>query len=218
MNSNENRNSEEHSNKGNPMRSKVGRLINEYGLEGFDDELIRLWTTDSNEQQSLRELADTFNLRLLRTRMEESEANPLEGEVENMYQLLTDDGVSAGSRTQAETRLERLGIDVDNLKQGFVSHQAIHTYLTKYRGVERSKSPNNPDTFENVLQSIQRLQNRLVAVVEKNLRTFKNTDRLTLGSFDVLVDVRIYCKDCDKQYNVRELLEDHGCECKVTQV
>jgi hypothetical protein len=215
MVSDENTDSEKQPAGRDPKRSKVGRLIDEYGLEELDDELSRLWTTDSDEQQSLRELAETFNHRLLRTRMEESGANPLEGEVENMYQLLTGEETSAGARTQAESRLERLEIDVDDLKQEFVSHQAIHTYLTEFRGVERSESTTGAETVENVLQSIQRLQNRLVAVVENSLRSLKNTGRVTLGSFDVLVDLRVYCKDCDNQYSIRKLLENRGCECEA---
>lgn len=195
-----------------PTRSKVGRLIEEYGLDGLGDELVESWTAE-DERRSLRALAESFNHRLLRAAMENASAEHLQGEVENTYRLLTDDETSAGARTQAAATLERKGIDVDRLRRDFVSHQAVHTYLTRYRGVEHAEETTDDDAVESALQAILRLQSRLVAVVEKNLDALRGTGRLTLGSFEVLVDVRVYCDDCGKQYPIHELFDRRGCDC-----
>ncbi len=48
--------------------------------------------------------------------------------------MLTDDDVSSGARTKAVHRLERTGVDVERLEADFVSHRAMRTYLTAWRG------------------------------------------------------------------------------------
>ena len=195
-----------------PTNCKVGRVLVEYGFEEFGDDLVRLWTDEDDERYSLRELADLFNQRLLRAAMTDAGLTPLNGEIENLYRLLTDDDTSAGMRTQAETTLRRDGIDPSTLSRDFVSHQAIHTYLTKYRNAESPTDETDP--IESATQVHGRLQSRLKAVIENNLRSLRETGRITLGSFTVSIEVRVFCEDCGTQRGVRELLRAGGCECE----
>lgn len=192
--------------------SKVRRLIGEYGLDGEGERLESYWTTDGEDRRSLRELADYFNRRLLRATMESAGMNPLDGEVENTYRLLTDDDVSRGMQTQARQTLEREGVDVEALRSDFVSHQAIHTYLTKYRDASRQEQT-DVDRVEKGLETIQRLRSRTSAVSENIVENLSGTDRIDLGDFEVLVDVRVFCRDCGTQYDVQELLDRGGCDC-----
>jgi hypothetical protein len=194
-------------------RSKVGRVIAEYELDGLGEELERRWLGDGFERQSLRDLADLFNHRVLRRAMLDAGMDPLEGEVENAYDLLTGDDVSEGVRTQARNRLERSGVDVESLQSDFVSHQAIHTYLRKYRGAEQSEEAAG-DRIERTVSTVRRLESRTVAVVENSLQTLRNAGTVRLGPFDVLVDVRVFCSDCGRQYDVVDLLERGGCDCE----
>ncbi|MGM0592635.1 MAG: rod-determining factor RdfA [Halobacteriota archaeon] len=193
--------------------SKVDRVISKYDLSGLGERLEAYWIGDADEQFSLRQLAVYFNQRVLRKAMIDAGMDPLKGEVENTYNLLTDDDVTGGVRTQAEKALQREGIDVDELTRDFVSHQAVHTYLTKYRGVSRGENETEEDQVEKGIEAIQRLKSRVTAVTEKTLTTLKNTGRITLGEFDVLVDVRVFCSDCGTQYEVSELLRQRGCDC-----
>lgn len=194
--------------------SKVARVIEEYSLTGLDDELVALWSGDGDEQRSLRELAEYVNHELLRSAMESAGMSPLEGEVENTYRLLTDGDVSSGMQMQAETALDREGVDVDRLRTDFVSHQAVHTYLTKFRGVDTPGTTDERDQVDKTVDAIQRLKSRLAAVAADNLRTLQETDRITLGTFNVLVDVRVFCDDCQTQYEIGELLRSGGCDCE----
>jgi hypothetical protein len=117
--------------------SKVARLIGEYGLgEEFGDELERRWTADGDERESLRDLADAFNRRLLESALTAAGASTVSGEASNLYRLLTGDDVSSGMRTEARARLERDGVDVDQLERDFVTYQAIRAHLTEYRDAE----------------------------------------------------------------------------------
>ncbi|WP_411965901.1 rod-determining factor RdfA [Haloferax sp. YSMS24] len=194
----------------NRRQSKVERVIEEYGLDGFGDTMARRWTAPE-DSKSLRELADLMNQEVLDSAFREADVDVLEGEVENMYTLLTDDDTTEGMRVQAKTTLESKNIDVDQLLSDFVSHQAVYTYLTDVRSV--SKESKSTDRVNSVIQSIQKLRGRLVAVIERSLTSLQNTQKLRLGDFDVLVDTQVFCRDCGTQYEVVQLLERGGCDC-----
>jgi len=197
-------------------RSKVARLIDEYGLDGVGDELEQQWTR-RNERKSVRELVDEFNLYLLRSVLVDTEASLLAGEVENLHRLLTDDDVSRGSRSQARDQLSRHDVDVDQLQDDFVSRQAIHTYLTKYRNATPPDSSTDTETQRSQgLATVQRLKTRLESVTNSVLTSLSKEGGLTLGDPSVVVTVRIHCADCGAQCTVRELFQSGGCDCSAT--
>ena len=194
--------------------SKVARVLEEYDLTSLGDELERRWTGELETQYSLRQLADVLNQELLRSAMERADVQSLDGEVENTYRLLTDEDVSRGMRTQTRKTLQRDGVDVEQLLRDFVSHQAVHTYLTKYRGVRLPEERDEEDPVEKAAAAIERLKSRTVAVTGTTLERLESTDRITLGEFDVLVDIRIVCDECGVHLPIRELLEEGGCHCQ----
>lgn len=202
-----------------PQNTKVSRLLEQYALAGVGDELARRWRGEQrDERQSLRELAEHFNRLLLESALERAGERPVDGEVENLYRLLIDDEVRTAARTEAETKLARLGIDVETLRRDFVSHQAIHTYLTRYRGVEPPARTGSTDTtIENRSETLQRLQHRLVAVAERTLEGLRDAGDLSLASFDVMVRVMVYCDECGSATDVIDLLGRGGCECQITE-
>ena len=194
-------------------RSKVKRLLAEYEFEEVGDRLVEYWLADGEEQRSLRDLAVYFNQRLLRAAMERAEIDVLEGEAENIYRILTDEDVSSGMRVEARHRLESNGIDVDQLEREFVSRQAIHTYLTDYRDVSYPDGESAEDPIERRANTIQRLKNRLSAVCDESLRSLRKAGEISLGDTQVIVSVRVVCTDCERQYEVAELLSNKGCAC-----
>lgn len=196
-----------------PGRTKVGRLIGEYRLDGIGDELERRWTDDSGERDSLRTLADVFNERLLQQAMLDAGMDPIEGEVENVYRLLTDEEVSRGVRTEIETRLDQEGIDVDDLRKDFVTYQAVRTFLKDVRGA--SYESNSGSSIERAQSSFARLIGRTTAVVEQKLTQLQSAGKLSVGTFRVRTAVTVYCEDCETQYDVSTLLEEGGCECEA---
>lgn len=192
--------------------SKVARLIDEYGLDGLGAELEHRWTTDGDEHLSLRDLAGYFNRRLLAAAMANAGMQTLEGEVENLYRLLTADEISSGDRARARRQLEREGVDVDDLQSDFVSYQAIRTYLVEYRGAEYERSDRN--RVKQDARSIQQLRGRLDSVTESKLARLQDADHINIGDFRTLVAVHVVCEDCGTQHDVDELLDRRGCECK----
>lgn len=194
--------------------TKVGRLVERYDLgEEFGDRLEAAWLGEGLERRSLRDLADLFNRELLAAAMDEAGMSTLDGEVENIYRLLTDDDVSSGMQTDARRRLDRNGIDVESLERDFVSYQAIRTYLKNVRNAEYDDSADT-DRVENVAESVRRLRSRTVSVAEGNLDQLRNADDLALGESRVFVDISVLCEECGGQYSFDELLERGGCDCE----
>lgn len=192
-------------------RTKVVRLIDEYGLDSIGAELEQRWTTDGDDRMSLRALADYFNRQLLATAMADADMQPLSGEVENVYRLLTDDDVGGADRTRTRRRLEREGVDVETVERDFVTYQAIRTYLKEHRGAEHTTDDRPRIDVE--AENIQRLRGRTVTVTAGKLEQLANGDQVVLGDFRVFVDVNVLCEDCEAQYDVDTLLERGGCEC-----
>jgi hypothetical protein len=194
-------------------RYKLGRVLMDYDLDDLHNRLPELWR-GNGEQLSLRELAQRINVNLVREALVNAGENPLDGEAENAYRLLTDEDVSVGVRTQQRNRLERAGIDVDALKDDFVTHQAVYTYLTKSLNISKDNSDEDTDPLAKHETRIQRLQSRLAAVTAQSLKELDNTSRMTLGDMDTLVSIQVYCQDCETQYDIGALFDNGGCSCR----
>jgi hypothetical protein len=195
------------------VASKVARLIEEYGLDGLGAELETRWTGDGVERSSLRELADEFNERLLTARLREAGLATAPEDVDRLYHNLTDDDVSAGVRRDARGRLERDGIDVDTLESDFVTYQAIRSYLKRVRGAEY-EGVDDAEKLRKDREAIGRLTTRLGSGTESRLDSLRETGRLDLGEFEVLVDVQVLCEECGRQHAVDDLFDRGGCVCR----
>lgn len=195
-------------------RPKVVRLLDEYDLEPLGAELERRWTAEGDERLSLRDLADYFNTELLATAMAEAGLQPLDGEVDNVYRLLTGD-VSGADQMRTERRLEREGVDVEALRSDFVTYQAIRTYLKDHRGAEYATDDRERTVVE--AENIGRLRGRTAAVVESKLDQLREAGHLDLGDAQTFVELRVLCSDCGGQYDVDELLDRGGCDCATNE-
>ncbi len=191
---------------------KVGKVIQRRSLHDMARELEKRWTGQKREAQSLRELATYFNKELLRSVLGESDQQYRRGEIDHIFEGLTRDNVSVGEQTRIRKQLERSGIDVESLQKDFVTHQAIHTYLTKGRDV--TKDTGSADRVKQGSETINRLRSRLNAVTETTLTQLAENDAVTLGSCNVIVDVNVHCTDCGTTKSVSELLDDGGCDCE----
>lgn len=194
-------------------RTKVERVVDEYDLGDVETELVERWTGESGERWSLRDLADYFNEQVLATALADADMQPLDGEVENYYRLLSADDVSAGARTEARSQLERAGVDVDALQDDFVSHQAIHTYLTDRKEVSY-EGTSDEERLSNASETLRRLERRTESVAENTVDRLRNAGDLDVEDFSVLVSVGIVCEECGRQHDVESLLEQGGCDCQ----
>lgn len=191
---------------GGRPRVKVARVIAKHGLDGLGEELERRWLAEGDQRMSLRDLADHFNRRVLEAAIEESDLSVLDADVGTLYEQLTGDDVSAGVRTRVERRLDRNSVDVDAVRDDFVTHQSIHTYLREYREVSQPEATPQ-ERLETARERIQKLQDRSAAVTEDALESLQREGVVPEGEVDVLVDLQVLYTDTGEQYNVFELLE-----------
>jgi len=193
-------------------RSKVARLIEAYDLAPIGADLAAAWLGEADERQSLRDLADRFNRALLLSAIRDTNMDVVDGEAQNYYRLLTDGDVSAGRRVEAENRLDAAGVDVDALREDFVTYQAIRHYLTEVRGASYERDAAR-DGVERERSVIDRLQSRVEHVVRDTVDRLASAGRLTVGDYRVLVNVDVLCQDCGGQYTVGALLDRGHCDC-----
>lgn len=195
--------------------SKVARLIDEYGIgAAYGDRLEALWTADGSERESLRALADRFNKRLLDAAITDAGMSTVDGEVANIYRLLTDEDVSSGNRIEARRRLEQHGVHVDQIERDFVTYQAIRSYLKEYRDAQYEDG-NSADRTDSVIDTIQRLKSRTRSVAERSLDQLRGAGHITLGEFRLFIDVSVHCEECETQYEFVELVKRGGCDCEA---
>lgn len=189
--------------------TKVRRVIEAYDLDEMGPGLEAAWTGETGERTSLRDLADEFNEAVLAAAVRETAGSSLDVEVSSTYEALRDGTGSAVTR--ARRRLEREGMDVDELTADFVTHQAVHTYLTEDRGA--SLPADEADRAERKIETIEKLQGRLSAVSESAISSLANAGELDRGDYDVLVDVRAVCPRCGADAPVGDVIRRGGCGC-----
>ena len=196
---------------GTRRRTKVERVIDEYDLDGWGERLEAEWTGDGTERKSLRDLATEFNVAVLRSALSTAGESTVAADVESTYRTLTEDDVPRSDAIRKRRELERADIDVDEVTRNFVTHQAIHTYLTKVRNAELERD--DGDRVERKKETIQRLISRTQVVTDSTLEELVNAELLTDRSYDVFVNVRVVCNDCGSDYTVEELIARGGCDC-----
>ncbi|PHQ40709.1 hypothetical protein Z052_18785 [Halorubrum sp. C191] len=190
-------------------RTKVSRVIEEYDLEGMGAQLEASWTDETGERMSLRDLADEFNQAVLEAALRRVGVSPVSFQVDGTYESLRHG--SGPERTRAKRRLEREGADPERLTNDFVTHQAIHTYLTTDRNASLPENETAP--VERKVETIEKLEGRVAAVSESAVASLASVDELDRDDYDILVDLRAVCPACGSDYPLGELFRNGGCGC-----
>lgn len=188
---------------------KVGRVLAAHDLSGLAADLGERWRRDG---ASVRGLQSAVNVAVLRAAADDAGHAPLAGEAENLYRLLTDDDVTGGARVRARRRLEADGVDVDAVRESFVSHQTVYNHLTDCLAVEHESGPSDP--VADAEDRVRPLQARLEAVAADALARLDREDALSVGDPQVYVDVAVTCDDCGRRREFGDLLAAGGCDCQ----
>lgn len=192
------------------LKRKVGRVIDKHGLHDFHDRLPALWLGEEGyPQTSVRRLAELTNIKIIHSHLEDAIDNPIEGEAEDILNRLKSDNVN--KRTGQEQRLRDLGIDPEDLKSEFVSHQSMYRYLTEALDVE--KEDESSSTKEEIIDSLYNLNEKQKIIIENKLRTLVNMDELDVDPDDIDVSITASqnCPECYEQHNVVEFAKNGGC-------
>ncbi|SFT00119.1 rod-determining factor RdfA [Halostagnicola kamekurae] len=194
-------------------RTKVERVIDTYDLDEWGARLEAEWLGDGGNRTSLRDLATEFNIAILQKALREAGGTPTRRDVENTYEILTDQEGSSAERIRKRRGLERTGVDIDEVRSDFVTHQAIHTYLTTVREAELPKDDDDESRRDRKKETIQRLASRTQVVTDSTVGELVRAGLLTDRQYDVLVSVTVVCEECGTTYTVDELIDTGGCEC-----
>lgn len=191
--------------------SKVHRVIDKYGLEGVGEELENRWLGNGYNRTSLRVLATFFNKQVLKAALTAQDHQPTQESIETTFNILVNNESNTASKTRIKRELQKAGIDVDTLQSDFVSHQAIHTFLTKHRNATLPNEDGNK--LESAERTINKLKSRMVAVSESNLQRLFRNEELTETDVEVFVDVTVFCNECGTSRTINEYLQAGGCDC-----
>ncbi|MFB6117244.1 rod-determining factor RdfA [Halosegnis sp.] len=185
---------------------KIDRVAERRSLANIDDRL----RTRRRDGASLRALATFYNQSVLRAAMEGAEMEPLDGEVENLHRLLTDEDVTAGARVDAEARLSRNGVDPAAVTDDFVSHVTVQNHLTDCLGM--TTDTQLTDAVD-ARESVMKLRSRLATVAESTLERLSRRGDIAVTTPSVTVSLRVNCAECNDAYSFSRLLDRGGCSC-----
>lgn len=195
---------------------KIGRAVTRHDLHELDGELPARWRGDDRERAGLRQLADLVNTAILRSTLERADVRPLDGDVEHLYDRLTDESVDRGARAELRRRLETERVDLDAVESQFVSHQTVHTHLTECIGVShREDDRTAAERRDDERRRLRSLRSRAEAVATDSLERLEQRGDLELPEFDVLVDVTVRCDECGHRRTFSDLLANGGCRCQI---
>lgn len=181
--------------------------MEKYKLEQLDEELCN---QHQEADASLRELEEYVNKRILERALEDVDIALLSG-VDEVYRVLTATDVTAGEQAETQERLRQAGVDIDQIKEDFVTYQTVRTHLRQSLNIDTGVTT----TFDidNAQTTIRRLQSRSEAVITQTLNRLRTTGKIDTGDLDIVISVRATCHECGHSYRLRDLLMQGHCRC-----
>jgi hypothetical protein len=191
---------------------KAGEVAAKYGFgQKLADELGTQW--EDEDGPGLRKIAKEFNHLVIDHALLDSGEPSLEGEARLLYRLLTDDSVTDAERARAHNRLESYGLDVDGVRDDFISYRTVDRHFQNCTDRERDLST-DPVTADAALDRVNALKRRLERVTQKSISQVDRHANLGTDdtSIDTFVDVNVACTDCGERMSLHSLFEG-GCGC-----
>lgn len=194
---------------------KVGAVAAEFGLDDIDETLRQAWT--ASDGPSVRTLAARFNKRVLRAAFHEAGRLPLDGEIDNVYRILTDDETADSDRTRARQRLKRDGIAIAEVEDHLVSHQTLYRHLVECLDASHDEPEKSDDErIDDWRRRLRALQSRTTSVTARGIEQLRTNGAVDIGSFDVVLEATVTCEDCGTFYTLEEFLDARTCDCQPT--
>jgi len=188
---------------------KVGRVAAEYGLSEVDARLRRRWL----DGESVRDLAAAFNEDVVAAALSGAGVGTATLSAGAAYRALATDEASDADELAVRRELERAGVDAEALTAATVSHQTVYRHLTGCLDVERESSDPAPaERRATALDTVHALRGRTARVAESTVERLRSAGVAPLGDPEVLVDVRVVCRDCGDAMAFEAAI-DGGCGC-----
>lgn len=186
---------------------KVCRVLDEYGMERYEEQLLEQWQADTSQRKGYRQLAEWFNTLMLRREMDRAGLSTLGDEAESKYERLQSDEAIA---EEVATELANAGVPIERLRADFVSYGVIRTHLK-----ECLESDVNLSSGEWEQKAIEISQDHASTKITEAVRSLRNKERLTAGG-DVTVSVtaELECENCHARVPAdRAIRRGYVCHC-----
>ena len=193
---------------GEPPCCKVGRSARAFGLADLDGDLRRR----HERGQSLRDLAAFVNRRILGRAIARADVDTV-SDAGTIYDLLSDDEVGAGRRTEIREKLGRAGVDLDAVESSYVSHQTVRDHLRECLGVDTGVRADVDR--ETARGTVEWARARFLGITERTLERLATAGELDAGDLEVTGTVRVTCTDCGETYRLGVLIDRGRCGCSA---
>lgn len=187
---------------------KVGRSARAFGLPDLDGDLRRR----HERGESLRGLATFVNRRILERAIAGADVDTV-SDAATIYDLLADDEVSAGRRTEVREKLARAGVDLEAVESSYVSHQTVRDHLRECLGVDTGVRTDVDR--ETARGTVEWARARFLGIAERTLERLATAGVLESGDLEVTATVRVTCTDCGETYRLGVLLDRGRCGCST---
>ncbi|MDS0477002.1 rod-determining factor RdfA [Natrinema sp. 1APR25-10V2] len=186
---------------------KVCRILDEYGMDRYEEELLEQWQADPPQRKGYRQLAEWFNTLMLRREMDRAGLSTLGDEAESKYERLRSDETIA---EEVATELANAGVPIDRLRKDFVSYGVIRTHLKECldSDVELASGEWEQDAIEIA-------RNHADSKMSEAVQSLTNKGQLTAGG-DVAVSVtaELECENCHARVPAeRAIRRGYVCRC-----
>jgi len=191
---------------------KVCRVLSERGFEGYDERLLSEWRGDGDQRKGYRQLAEWLNVTLLRREMDEVGLSTLGDEARSKYHRLQGDD---GRAVEMATVLSREGIDVERLRDDFVSYGVVRTHITECLGAEYE--PAGSGEWESDTINIAR--DHASEKIGEAVRSLVHKGQLDAnGEPTVHLTVELECEECHTRVPLERVKRrDYLCNCTESQ-
>lgn len=179
---------------------KLRRIITKYGFTELSDRLERKYTPPK-PCATLRELQQEVNIKILDHNMRGPSITEAEYE-DCRHRLAADD------RELTEDRLNKLGIDGEEVLGDMISHGTVQNYLQTYRDVEKQGRRQN--TPEESAKSMIAIRNKVEMILENRLSSHSERDEIPTEP-EVDVRVNVICPDCNESISAVKYFQLRQC-------
>jgi hypothetical protein len=188
---------------------KVCRVLDERGVDHYDDRLLEEWQADRSQRKGYRALARWLNVTLLRREMDQAGLPTLGGEAASKYERLRDDDRDSA---EVERMLRREGVGIDALDDDFVSYGVMRTHLLECLDAEYEPAESASDWEA---ESIRIARDHAGEKITDAVRSLVNKDEIAVGGdVSVRIDAEIECGECEVRAPLRRVRRrGYVCEC-----
>lgn len=187
---------------------KVCRVLNERGMERYEDQLVDQWQAEAPERKGYRQLAEWLNITMLRREMDRAGLSTLGQEAASKYERLRKADESVTEEVAAG--LSSAGVDVEGIRSDFVSYGVVRTHLRECLDLKYTAESGDWEA-----ETIEMARDYATKKISEAVRSLSNKEELEGGELGVNVSVAIECETCHATVPVdRAVRRGYICDCE----